>query len=70
MYLKVPRQSPTSNIRTRDNVLCDVVFYMVPERVGLRVEGAEEGGVLGHLLPARLLELYGVASDPSTSLQV
>ena len=39
------------NIKAKDNVACDIIFHMAPERVGLRVKGAEEGGIAGHFPP-------------------
>lgn len=70
MYLNVPRCSPTSNIITKENEVCGIIFFMVPKRVGLRVKGTEAGGAPGHLLPAFIFKPYGVVSDSSTSLQM
>ena len=70
MSLKATRCRPTSNPRTKEDAVCNVIFRMVIERVGLRVERTEEERALGHLLPSFIFKLYRVASDPSTSLKV
>ena len=57
------------NIRAKEDVVCDTIFHMAPERVGLRVKGTEEGGAPGPLLSTSTFKLYGVTSDPSISLQ-
>lgn len=57
------------NITAKD-VVHDVTFQTMPEGVGSRVKGTEEGGAAGHLLPASAFKLYGLTSDPSISLQI
>ena len=54
----------------KEDEICDVIFQMVPESMGLRVKRTEEGGAWGHFLPTSTFKLYGVTSDPSTHLQV